>query len=148
MPQALSLVRKRYTRRIELNRLKIAGRIQIVSEVEAQRTNGCLISYSHSQRVRSVVKTAVIELRKASRVHSRIGMQTQSRIRLVPAQQALDRVVRSGKHVAHIVKNGEAESLPQVWQGDGRQAQLYAVYEYRRAAERETGIRVARSCLI
>jgi hypothetical protein len=43
------------------NRLKKAGRIQIVAKVKTQGPNGCFVSYAHSHGMRSVIIAGVAE---------------------------------------------------------------------------------------
>src|SRR5580693_6235738 len=108
--------------------LEIVCRIQIVPEVEAQRADGCLVTQSQADRVRCVVVTAVVELRNATVVlrqpgRSDVGktgrgyeLHALGRIGLVPASKALDHIVTGGEYVAHIVEDGEAESLSKIGQ--------------------------------
>ena len=74
--------------------------------------------------------------------------QTLRWIRLVPAHQALQHVVRRGKYIPHIVKNRKAESLPQVRQSGRGKTQFQIVDEQRSAADGETGAWVTGTCLI
>src|SRR5258708_31347189 len=104
------------------NRLEIARWIQIVPEVKPQRTDGCPISQPHSEGVRGVVVAAAIEVGEALRNGCAVGLQAQRRVRLVPAQKALQHIVGGGEYVAHIMKNSKGKSLSQVRQGHGGEA--------------------------
>ena len=75
-------------------------------------------------------------------------LQALRRIGLVPAQQALQHVVTGGENIAHIVKDGETETLPDIRQADRGKAQFLTVDEQRRAADGKAGIGIAWSCLI
>ena len=66
----------------------------------------------------------------------------------MPPQQSLQHVVRGSKDVTHIVEDRKTKSFAKVWQRDRRKTQFEVIHEQRRAADRKTGIRVARSCLI
>ncbi len=66
----------------------------------------------------------------------------------MPSEQALQHVVRRGKNVAHIVKNGKAKALPQQrYRGLGK-AKFKIVDELSGAANRKARVWIARSCLI
>src|ERR1700751_3589826 len=64
MPQMLRFERgNRRIRSWNRNQLKILGRVQIVSKVEAQGSDRCFVSYANAHRVRSVIIALVVELR-------------------------------------------------------------------------------------
>ena len=62
--------------------------------------------------------------------------------------QAFQHVVTGGEDVAHIVKDGEAETFSEKGQADLGKAQFFTVDEQRSAADGKTRIGIARSCLI
>lgn len=129
-------------------RLKICRWIQIVPEVEAQGTNRRAVPKSQTDCVRSVVEPAAVELLDTLGLTHNVVLQAQGGICLVPAQQALQGIVRRGEDVPHVVKDGEAEALAQIGQADGGKAQFEIVDEQSCTADRETGLRIARPGLI
>ncbi len=147
--QALRLKSQRLTgSRRKCSSLKIVCWIQIVTEVEAERTDRCLITQPYPHGVRGVIVTAVVELRLARDVRHSPRSQALRGIRLVPAHKPFEHIVTGGKHVAHIVKDGEAEALSEIGQADGRKSEFLAIYEQCRTTYRKTRVRVARTCLI
>jgi hypothetical protein len=147
--QALRLKSQRLTgSRRKCGSLKIVCWIQIVTEVEAERTDRCLITQPYPDGVRGVIVTAVVELRLAQDVCYSSGLQALRGIRLVPAHKALEHIVTGGKHIAHIVKDGEAEAFSEVGQTHGRKSEFLAIYEQCRTTYRKARVRVARTCLI
>ena len=110
--------------------------------------------------MRSVVVARIVELSDATvvLVQRRLGdgwkasggdeLQALSRGGLVPAQQTFQHIVTGSENIAHIVKDGEAETFSEVRQADLGKAQFLTVDEQRRAADGKTGIGIAGSCLI
>ena len=99
--------------------------------------------------MRSVIVTAVVEIGScrlgsgappASKHWEGSGWCQRSR--------AFQHVVSGGENISHIVKESEAEAFPEIGQADRGKAQFLTVDEQRRAADGETGIGIARSCLI
>ncbi len=66
----------------------------------------------------------------------------------MPTRQALQHIVPGGENIAHVVKDGEAETFSEVRQADLGKAQFLTVDEQRRAADGKTGIGITGSCLI
>src|SRR5580704_8562593 len=97
--------------------------------------------------MRSVIISDVIELGNALGVRCTSG-QAQSGIWLVPAHQSLQHIVLGCKYVTHIVKNRKAKTFSQIRQRSLGKTQFQVVHKQRRAADWETGRRIARACLI
>src|SRR5262252_2237439 len=111
-------VKVRIARRTKPCRLRVAfwwrrlttgkvRRIQIVPEIEAHRADRSPITHSDADRVRDVVVVAL---------KPRAGLTAELRIGLRPLGQAVEHVVARGKHVAGILKDGEAQGVLKVWQ--------------------------------
>src|ERR1019366_10234807 len=88
--------------------VRVAGkgrRIQIVSEVEAQRSDRRLISHPDANRVRNIVVIAL---------QVRDLMETELLVGLVKAPQAGEHFLWPSKNIAHIVKNRKADVIQKV----------------------------------
>ena len=96
----------------------------------------------------SVIIAGVIEISEALGVRCTSGKQTLRWIRLVPAQQALQHVMRRRENVSHIVKDGKTEPLAKIGQRNRRQPQFEIIHKQCRAAHRKARCRIARSRLI
>src|SRR5258707_504228 len=82
------------------NRLKVPRRIQIVPKVKAQGPDWCLVAYSYSGCMRSVIIAGIVELGVALLVRCTSGQALRG-IGLVPAQKPFQHIVRRGKDVPH-----------------------------------------------
>src|ERR1700723_306667 len=94
--------------------------------------------------MRSVVVAGVVKAGHAIVVWRWGGdgaeLQALRRVGLMPAHQALQKVVAGGENIPHIVKQREAETFPQIRQADRRKAEFLTVDEQCRAPAGETGI--------
>src|SRR5437588_3909573 len=115
------------------------GRIQIVTEIQANGTDRSLVMHPHSDRVRHVVKVA---LGIGALVETEVG------ILLSPAEQIVHHIGRLGKYVAHIVEQREAEVIPDIGQVRGRETPFELVQEQGTPPQGKTGLQIARSCLV
>src|SRR5664279_3934847 len=114
-------------------------RIQIVSEVKAQWSNGRLIAEAHANRVRNIIVIAHL---------MRDLMKTEILVWLVKAPQAGEYFLRPREHVAHIVKNRKADVLQKVRHSNVWEPDLQIVQEHGAATDWKSGEGVAWSCLI
>src|SRR5215469_813063 len=114
-------------------------RVEIVTEIEAYRTNRCLVMHPQADRVRNVVK---VTLRVGRLVRTEIG------ILLFPTKQAVDHIARLGEHVPHVMKNGETDVVLDKWQVCRREPQFKLVQKQAAPPGRIPSLKVSWSCLI
>ena len=115
------------------------GRIEIVPEVNTQRTDGCLVSHPQSNGVRDVVVITLLR---------RVLMPANFRIGLMPAEQAARHILGTSKHVSHVVKNNKPNVVLNHRNGNSWKTEFEVVDEQGTAAERKAGERIAGSGLI
>src|SRR6266480_5822895 len=87
-----------------------SGGIQIVAEVEPNRSNGGLIAHANSDGMRNVAIVALV---------GRTLLKAQLRIFLPPAQQVVHHIVSVNEDVAGIMKNSEANVVLEKRQRSG-----------------------------
>ena len=100
-------------------------RVEIVSEIETDRTNRRLVAYPHADSVRNITEIA---LRRGTLLQARLD------VLLLPAQQIVKHVVTIRKNVAGIVKNREAQVFLKERQCRRRHAKLQIIKKNRAAA--------------
>ena len=118
------------------------GRIQIVSEIEPQRADGRLIAHANADGVGGVVVTALREspLRRRLKTNLPVG--------LMKPPHAGEHFLRTRKHVAHILKNSEADVVVQVRHTDIGKTHLEIIEENSAAADGIPREGIAGPCLI
>src|SRR5271157_804848 len=85
----------------------IARRSEVVTDVPAHRTHRRLVTNADANRLRVVAEIAG---------HRAIGRRTGRDRRLVEAHQSTQQLVRGSKHVAHVMKEDEAQVVDGVRQ--------------------------------
>ena len=86
--------------------------------------------------MRSVIIAGVVEL--GMHWCSRTSGQALLGILLMPAQQALQSIVRRGEHIPHIVKNSKTKSCPQIRQRNRRKSKFQVVNKQCRPTDRKS----------
>ena len=114
----------RWVIRVRRLQTRERGRIQIVAEIEAHRSNGSLIPHPNADGMRNVVVVALV---------GRTLLQAQLRIFLPPAQQVVRHVVPVREDVAGIMENSEANIVLKVWKSSGRKTQFQVIQKQRAA---------------
>src|SRR5262249_21893717 len=85
------------------------SRIQIVSEVEPYRTNGCFIAYTKSDSVGNIVVVAQF---------GGVGFCARLGIALAPVAKAVNHVASAGEYIPHVMEDSETDVVVGVGQGD------------------------------
>src|SRR5580698_5945622 len=113
--------------------------IKIVPEIEAHRTDRCLVAQPDPDRVRDITIVALA---------GSALLQAQLRVLLAPAQQIVQHILAIGKDISSIFENHEAHVVLDKRQGCWRKTHLQVIQEKCAAANGKSGYRVARTCLI
>ena len=93
-------------------------RVQIVSEIEPQGSNRCLVTHPQANGMRHIVVVAL---------QMRNYIEAELRVRLVPSPQALNHFLRPGEDISHIVENRKADVVVNKWHWNIGQPQFQRV---------------------
>src|ERR1700733_1180907 len=113
--------------------------IKIVPEIEAHRTDWCLVAQPDTNRVRNITIVALA---------GSALLQAELRILLPPAQQIVQHILAIGKDISSIFENDEAHVVLDKRQGGWWKAHFQVIEEKCAAADGKPGNGVARTCLI
>ena len=123
----------------------IDRRIQVIAEVHANRPNRRPVSCASADRMRIVVETARPGQRRiVRRPRGNRNVPACGFIRLPEILDALEHVPRMLKHIAHIVKQHERNTIPHQRQRGRRQPQLNRIHDRARSSDRVSRRQIAR----
>src|SRR5450631_1264514 len=136
-------------------------RIEVITEIQPNRTNWRMVAQSQTNRMREIVEAALSLLsrrctgpgwaRRGGRGSGRVGGSgylANIPIRLANSQSTGPCIARICEDIPHVVKEHEAQGISEERQNGRRHAQLSAVDKCASTTDRESGLRVARASRI
>src|SRR6185437_16398166 len=115
---------------VKVQEHRIYGRIQVIAEIDTDRTHRRFVTSADTNRMREIIEVA---LSNRSR-NNRAGLV----VRLMETQKAGKHIARVLKDVPHIVKQHKADTVADIGQSGRRQTQLQRIHQDSLAAHRES----------